>query len=308
MKSLILILVMLVSPLNKAFSSEIESYYVCGNDTLFKKQKINTFSLILEGGQSNIFNSMSKSYEDGYVRIYDPKGISGFQSQRIYNLYATNFEGNLSYSFGISLNHKLISLSKGIFKRNYKNFIELKYEITYNNLMLNVLKKMQDFMFPIEALLISNQPKYESDYDFFKVKSLNLEIIRFSPSLRINKNLTRNTNLLFSFGSDLMISSLPDVYFNDFQQFVEYSQNDYDITKLSYFLGGQGFLGISYKKISIGLKYQTSIIPIFKIKSRHTIMYYNDGAGIIKPFPFSSMKNTALQRLESLNLSTAFTF
>jgi hypothetical protein len=52
-------------------------------------------------------------------------------------MYEISMEGNLSYSVGFSINHKLNALSKKVLKRNSKSFFSLKYELLYNDLNFN---------------------------------------------------------------------------------------------------------------------------------------------------------------------------
>ena len=64
-------------------------------DTSLQIQRINTFSIILEVGKSNIFNSMGTVYRDGDIVYSDGR------FERVKNLNQISIEGNLSYSFGI---------------------------------------------------------------------------------------------------------------------------------------------------------------------------------------------------------------
>lgn len=111
MKNLISTIFIVLTLSIQLFSQSNKSIIPIVADTSIQKQRINTFSLILEVGKSNIFNGLYTLYADGYYT-----DISG-STQKINKMYEVSMEGNLSYSVGLSINHKLNALSKKVFKK-----------------------------------------------------------------------------------------------------------------------------------------------------------------------------------------------
>ena len=280
MKNLISTIFIVLTLSIQLFSQSNKSIIPIVADTSIQKQRINTFSLILEVGKSNIFNGLHTLYADGYFR-----DISG-STQRINKMYEISMEGNLSYSVGLSINHKLNSLSKKVFKRNSKSFFSLKYELLYNELNFNQVATISN---PIGTVPIPSLSRFGF---FAKNQPINISSYEFSPSILINKNIRSNTNLIFSFGPEILIFGSPDrsalsntpkiVTFNDF-------------LSMNFGWGVHGAVGIGYKNLSVSLKYQTSVIN----KPRPFPAYENEGI-------LNYYKNDAY--FESLNLSTEIIF
>lgn len=238
-------------------------------DTSLQIQRINTFSLILEVGKSNIFNSMGTVYRDDDI-VY-----SDGQYERIKNLNQISIDGNLSYSFGISINHRFSALSKLIFGKSSKSFLMLKHELFFNDLSIVTINNQN---IPKGAKMANN---YMSVYNNMP---LNIQMYNYTPSIEISKNMGGKTNLILNFGPQILVLNPPNKIYS-FK----------DVTEMKFAFGGQLAIGIGYKKSSFRLKYQNfSIAP---------------------PNPFSLGTNLKIlnntypnARFESLNVSTEFTF
>jgi|LakMenEpi03Aug12_release.lakeMendotaPanAssembly.Ray.scaffolds.fasta_scaffold239239_2 hypothetical protein len=238
-------------------------------DTTIKKQSINTFSLILEVGTSNIFNSLGTVYRDDDIVYSDGR------YERVKNLNQISIDGNLSYSFGISINHRFGALSKSIFGKSSKSFLLLKHELFFNNLSFIIMNNQN---IPKGARTANN---YMSAYNNM---SLNIQMYNYTPSIDITKNMGGKTNFILNFGPQILVLNPPNKIYS-FK----------DVTEMKFAFGGQLAIGIGYKKSSFRLKYQNfSIAP---------------------PNPFSLGTNLKIlnntypnARFESLNLSTEITF
>ena len=126
----IILLISISSPSIHLLGQNNKSNTSIVTDTSLQIKRINTFSLILEVGKSNIFNSMGTVYRDGY--LYNTQIARDYKS--IIGLFDINVIGGLAYSVGISFNHKMNTLSQKIFKRNPKSLILFKNELVFNSL------------------------------------------------------------------------------------------------------------------------------------------------------------------------------
>ena len=238
-------------------------------DTSLQIQRINTFSLILEVGKSNIFNSMGTVYRDGDIVYSDGR------FERVKNLNQISIDGNLSYSFGISINHRFSNLSKLVFGKSSKSFIMLKHELFFNDLSFTTI---------INQNLPNGSRAANNYFSVYNNAPLKIQMYNYTPSIEILKNTGGKTNLILNFGPQILVLN-PQNKIYTFK----------DVTEMKFAFGGQLAIGIGYKKSSFRLKYQNfSIAP---------------------PNPFSLGTNLNIlnstypnARFESLNLSTEFTF
>ena len=235
-------------------------------DTTIKKQRKNTFSLILEVGKSNIFNSLGNVKRNSFVSYLNNSNNS--VNEIIKNFNTVSVEGGLSYSFGISINHKLNSFSNKIFKGDSKSFITFKNELLFNSMKFNSkVEENINLISPYKPI-----PNSNSDYNDYNNISLELHIYEYSPSIELSKNFKGKTNLILNLGPQILLTK-----------------------EGGRALCGQIGVGVGIKNASIRLRYRTFSIapsdPFSKYSNLHFFNRYFDGA-----------------RFESLNVSTEFTF
>ena len=241
------------------------------NDTTIKKQPKNTFSLILEVGKSNIFNSLGTVYRDDYI-------IFPAYYEKVKDANKISIDGDIAFSIGISINHKLNSLSKKMFKENTKSFILFKNQLLFNDL---------SFFSRVKQNIPKGSTYLQSDYESeFNNKPIKLQMFEISPSIEIIRNLKGKVNLMFNLGPKLLVL---------YHQEKVRNLNSPQYNKFGKIgLGGQIAIGIGYNKSSVKIKYQTFSATPDELYSQTNLFIFND------LYPKA--------RFESLNLSTEITF
>jgi hypothetical protein len=249
-------------------------------DTTKQKQRKNTFSLILEVGKSNIFNSLGNVKRTSFVSYVN--NSNNYVNEYIKDFNTIAIEGGLSYSFGISINHKLNSFSNKIFKGDSKSFITFKNELLFNSLdFISKVEANTNLISPYKSILNSN-----FDYNDFNNKSLRLQMLEYSPSIELSKNLNGKTNLILNLGPQMLLLK------NEGTQTLPINNSFSFGTAFCAQIG----VGVGIKNASLMLRYRTFIAPSNTFgKSKYSNEYI-----------FSQFFDGA--RFESLNLSTEITF
>lgn len=276
----ILLLITIGLPSTHLLGQSNKSIIPIVNDTAVIKQRINTISLILEMGKSNIFNSLGNVKRTSFVSYVN--NSNNYVNEYIKDYNTISIEGGLSYSFGISINHKLNSFSIKIFKGESKSFITFKNELLYNSLdFISKVEANTNLISPYKSILNSN-----FDYNDFNNKSLRLQMIEYSPSIELSKNFKGKTNLILNLGPQMLLMK------NDGTQTLP-KNNSFSFS--TAFCGQIG-VGIGIENASLMLRYRTFIAPSNSFsKSKYSNEYI-----------FSQFFEGA--RFESLNVSTEFTF
>ena len=270
----IILLISISSPSIHLLGQNNKSNTSIVTDTSLQIKRINTFSLILEVGKSNIFNSMGTVYRDGY--LYNTQIARDYKS--IIGLFDINVIGGLAYSVGITFNHKMNTLSQKIFKRNPKSLILFKNELVFNSL---------NFKGSVTQNIPIVNP-YRLQFDdklYYDNKQLEVQMFQYSPSIELLKNLSGKKYVLLDFGPEVLV-------LNDYHRKII---TFYDFVAMKFAFGGHIAVGTKYKNTSFKLKYHTfSIAPINPFFNTSNESFFNN-----------YYKKT---RFESLNLSTEFTF
>jgi hypothetical protein len=263
----IILLIIVGFPSNNLLGQSNKSINPIVADTTKQKQRKNTFSLILEVGKSNIFNSLGNVKRNAFVSYLNNSNNS--VNEIIKNFNTVSAEGGLSYSFGISINHKLNSFSNKIFKGDSKSFITFKNELLFNSMKFNSkVEENINLISPYKPI-----PNSNSDYNDYNNKSYELQIYEYSPSIELSKNFIGKSNLILNLGPQILLIK----------------------GGRGRALCGQIGVGVGIKNASIILRYRTFSIapsrPFSTYSNLHFFNRYFDGA-----------------RFESLNLCTEFTF
>jgi hypothetical protein len=276
----IILLIIVGFPSIHLYAQNNSSIIPIVNDTAVIKQRKNTISLILEMGKSNIFNSLGNVKRTSFVSYVN--NSNNYVNEYVKDFNTISIEGGLSYSFGISINHKLNSLSNKIFKGDSKSFITFKNELLYNSLdFISKVEVNTNLISPYKSILNSN-----FDYNDYNNKSLRVRMFEYSPSIELSKNFKGSTNFILNVGPKMLIME------NDGAQTLPKNNSFSFNTAFCAQIG----VGIGIENASLMLRYRTFIAPSNTFSKSK---YSNE-------FIFSNFFDGA--RFESLNLCTEFTF